>query len=111
MKINKITTEDKVLIYKLTRSPKMGKMSEIPDGTVLKVVHFAFYTDTNNEGKEQEILSIMTDNGDLYGTNSSTFQREFSEIEDIFEGSDIPPITIVHGKTKAGRDFITCALS
>lgn len=110
MTIKKITTDEKVLTYKLTRSPKMQKMSDIPDGAELIVSEYALYEDVNSDGEKQDILSILTSNGDIYGTNSATFQREFEVITDIFEGSSIPAITVVHGKTKNGRDFITCAI-
>ena len=95
--------------YKLTKSPAINRMREVE---ALTVGPWAQYDDISitSDGKqvEQTILSIMDmDTGAVYATNSATFQREFMDCVGIF-GAQGWPLGVMHGKTKAGRDFITC---
>ena len=60
------------------------------------------------EVKHNFVLSIMDDQGVIYSTNSPTFIREFSDAYDVFGAEDIHHVEIVGGKSKAGRNYITC---
>ena len=95
-------------LYKLTRDAKGCKMSHALGS--LTVDAYAIYNEQNNLGEMQEVLAILTKEGDVFRTISETFKREFNAIAEIF-GDDLPAIQVVNGKTKAGRDFITVALA
>lgn len=95
--------------YKLMKSPTVKKMSSAID-SVLEVSAWILYTDIDNRtGEEHEILTIMTNDGEMFGTVSATFRREFADIVAFF-GNDVGMIQVIGGKSKAGRDFITCSV-
>ncbi len=95
--------------YKLMKSPVVKKMSEAVD-SILEVKAWLAYTDTDSKtGEEREILTIQTVDGELFGTVSATFRREFADIVKFF-GDDVGAIKVIGGKSKAGRNFITCTV-
>ena len=95
--------------YKLMKSPMVKKMSDAVD-SVLEVKSWIAYTDADSKtGEMREILTIETLDGEMFGTVSATFRREFADIVSFF-GEDVGAIQIVGGKSKAGRDFITCTV-
>ncbi len=98
--------------YAMTMSPAMQKMRNCVDQR-LDVAAWCLYTDTDSDGKEQTILSILTPEGEVFATNSPTFQRDFENIVEIFADADedFDAINIISGTSKAGREFITCTLA
>lgn len=95
--------------YKLMHSPEVKKMSEAVD-SILEVKAWLAYTDTDSKtGEEREILALQTVDGELFGTVSATFRREFADIVKFF-GDDVGAIKVIGGKSKAGRNFITCTV-
>ena len=98
--------------WKLTRDAGIQKMSDI-EGQSFKPVDYCVYTDTNSEGQAQTLLSVMSDEGVVYTTNSETFRREFLDMVKVFKdaGEELEKIMVMGGTTNAGRHFITCALA
>ena len=106
VKTNKeLTKKD---LYQMTLSPAIKRMRECV-GNTIPVVNYCIYTDAKNDGTEMTILSIMDADGVCYATNSPTFHRDFERISDIME-NDAFEIEVISGTSKAGREFITCAL-
>jgi hypothetical protein len=105
-----LSTEDK---YYLTMSPDIQKMSD-QQGQILDIDKWLIYSDANEdknaEAKEQQILSIMTKEGEVFATNSPTFIKDFQKLVDLFNSSNekVEKIEIISGLSKAGRTFITC---
>lgn len=94
-------------IYQLTRSPKAQKISDA-DGSVLDVKASCLYEDTDETtGEVRTILSFLTDDGEIFGTNSPTFQRDYADMCEIF-GEEPFPVEVVSGISKAGRTFYNC---
>lgn len=110
------TKTDRVLQYKLTRSPETQKMSSLA-GQRIDVAHFCIYedekVDRNGEVTTPTIITLMTTQGEIFGSNSATVLEEFLALVDIF-GEDLDkeggyiPVKIIEGKSKAGRTFYTC---
>lgn len=95
--------------YKMMKSPEVKKMSEA-DGSVLEVKSWIQYIDTDSKtGEQKEVLTIATTDGEMFGTISATFLREFLDIVKFF-GDDVGMIRVVSGKSKAGRNYITCTV-
>lgn len=100
---------DKRTEYKLCKSPEVRKMTEA-DGSVLEIKSWIKYTDVNNmTGEQSEVLTIETVDGEMFGTISGTFQREFDDMVNVF-GDDVGMIKVFTGRSKAGRTFITCTI-
>lgn len=100
---------DQRTIYKMMKSPDVKKMSDA-DGSILDVAAWVAYTDADRStGEIREILTIQTTDGEMFRTVSSVFQREFKDITEFF-GDDVGMIKVTSGKSKAGRNFITCSV-
>lgn len=100
---------DKATVYRLTKSPAVMRMSDIPADEEITVSAWCEYEEPDYKEPDtiNHILSIMDENtGCAYATNSATFQRSFAEITDIFGNSGFT-ISVMHGTSKNGRDFIT----
>ena len=107
-----VKEDDKKAIYNLTKSPKISKVSDLADNTVIDVKAIAFFTDINEEREtETNIVSVMSSTGEVYATNSATFTREIKDLLAIFD-NNVENISIekLSGTSKNGRDFVTCAL-
>lgn len=94
--------------YKLTIDPAIKRMKDCV-GVQIDVSAYCLYTDTNKDGEEVELLSIMDKDGCVYATNSDTFKRDFRDIDDLMDEEKYT-IEVISGQSKAGREFITCTL-
>lgn len=112
MQILKISRElSAAEVYKLTMSPEIQRMYDNV-GAEIDVQSYCLYED-GVEDDVKTILSIMDADGKVFATNSSTFQREFLRMEDLFNqmGCDLPVIKVCYGISKSGREFITCGMA
>lgn len=100
-----LTKEEK---YFLTKAQDVQKMTEAVD-QVLDLVAWAIYTDVDKDGNEVELFSMLTEDGDKFATNSSTFIGAFREILDIFEPEEVKRLKVMNGVSKNNRTFVTCA--
>lgn len=109
MEIIKMYPEDmdRRTSYKIMNSNETFKMSDA-EGSVLDVKAWVIYNDTDEKtGEKKKVMSLMTDDGEIFGTISNTFIREFEKIADHFD-NDVGSIKVISGTSKAGRTFITC---
>lgn len=97
----------KVDIYLLTKSPTIKTVKDC-EGEVVLIDMWCIYEDENRNGNVTTLLSFCTSEGQAYATNSPTFIGAFSDIVDIF-GDELPPITLMKGISKKGKEFVTCA--
>ena len=111
MTIQKIYPENasKVQRYALTMSPKMRNMKEVTP-SVLDIKAWCIYEDVDAKTQEpRPILSIMTPEGEVFGTNSATFMDDYAKMIDLFGPDGVEAVEVISGTSKAGREFITCA--
>ena len=96
--------------YLMSMNPEIQRMRDA-EGMNVPVVNWMLYSDTDKEGNEQILLSILSEDNVAYATNSKTFIEAFSELCDMFtdSGEEITAIKVIGGQSKAGRHFITCA--
>lgn len=94
-------------VYKMTKGTSTTKVSDCA-GLVFTVDAYVVFEDVNRQtGQVMSIASIKTADGKILVSNSPTFVEAFNDIVDIF-GENIPELTIVQGKSKAGRTFYNC---
>lgn len=102
-------TMDARTSYKMMKSPDVKKMSDAED-SILEVKSWVKYTDVDAKtGEMKEILTLETVDGEMFGTVSETFKREFDDIVAFF-GDDVGAIKVISGTSKAGRKFVTCTV-
>ena len=115
MKILTTSTDNmsKELVYRLTKSPAVMRMSDVPQDEEITVSAWCTYEEADYKDPEtiNTILAIMDETtGCSYATNSATFQRSFGEIVDIF-GNVGYTLNVTHGISKNGRNFITAVFN
>lgn len=91
--------------YKLIKSPAK-KMSDAVD-SLLEVKSWILYEDLSNTGEVIEVLSIQTEDGEIFATISDIFKKEFGEIVKFF-GNDVGMIKVIGRISRSGRKYITC---
>jgi hypothetical protein len=106
-KNEKVNVKEK---YLMSMNPEIRRMRDA-EGMNLPVINWMLYSDTDREGNEQVLLSILSEDNVAYATNSRTFIEAFSELCGLFadSGEEIIAIKVIGGQSKAGRHFITCA--
>lgn len=104
----------KIERYRLTLSPEIKTVQDLPDNTIIKVTAFAEFDDINEDsGEVAHLLGILDDEGNSYVTQSVTFKRSFKDISDIFadDGETEFSIRKISGTTKANRPYVNCVLA
>lgn len=99
--------------YCLINSPSISALKTLGNREIIGVGNWCIYSTTDNHGKEMEILSIQdTFTGMVYAGQSETFRAEFEKILDIVHamGETDFYIEAIVRKSKAGRDYMLCAL-
>ena len=61
----------------------------------------------NPDSEEKKILVVFDDSGEVYGTVSDTFIRQFMDCVSLFE-DDFKAFSVDIGNSKSGREFIKC---
>ena len=97
-------------IFMMTKNQKIRTVKSLENGEKISVVHWIEFSDVNSgTGEIVEILSMMDASGECFATNSKSFKEMFFDIVNIMDG-ELFTIEKLGGKTKAGRDFVTCGL-
>lgn len=115
MKIVKTSREfTKQEQYLMTMSPTLKMVNHVEDGETLNVSGYLTYTDTQSDGAEVEILSVIgldkAGNVDIWACQSRTFKESFGNLASIF-GDEEFTIVKISGETKAGRPYVNCDLA
>lgn len=99
----------KVEQYLLTMSDDIIPMKTVEDGTEIDVSAFIVFEDVKEDGETNRILTVLDESGKAYCTQSKTFENQLRSIAEI-TGYPVY-IKKKSGVTKAGRDFVTCAMN
>ena len=99
--------------YDLISSPSISALKTLENREIIGVGNWCIYSTTDNNGKTMEILSIQDSfTGMVYAGQSETFRAEFEKILDMVHdmGETVFYIEALVRKSKAGRDYMLCAL-
>lgn len=100
--------------YSLTRNPDSRPMKTL-EGATFNIDAYALYEDINSKGETQEVLAVLTSEGDTFSTISETFKRNFDDILDICTDYNTDPSTVdievIGGESKQGRHYIGCKMN
>lgn len=99
---------DKKKGYQLTHAMQTRKVQDAV-GSVLPVNAWVRYTDIDATTGEVKEVVVIESEGEIFGTISKTFIREFTDILQAFGDSDLA-IKVVEGTSKAGRKFVSCEI-
>lgn len=100
-------------VYALTKGNDIRKMQDAK-GEVLEIEKFVLYEDDDQNGNPMQVLAVETVEGVRYATNSKTFTRNFCDILTIFDESEaeLPKsYRVGSGRSRAGREYLTCDIA
>ena len=96
-------------IYLMTMSPKANSVKNHV-GERIEVSAWLLFEDMDkNTGEVHSVLSVLTPENEVFSTISPTFQADFLDMAELFHNDFA--FEIISGKSKAGREFVTCALA
>lgn len=101
----------KVEKYLLTQAKNTKSIKDIDDNTPINVVVYCVFEDVKENGDTVNVLSMLSDTNEVYGTQSKTFKQSFNDICAIFDEGDTIPIVKLSGVSKSNRPYVDCALN
>lgn len=101
------TTEDKRTLYKLMRGNESVNFKDYTD-IPLEIAEYVHYRE-DADGKDIEMLAILTSDGKVIAGQSETLRNEFFMIKELM-GEEEYSIVIYENESKAGRKFVNCKL-
>lgn len=101
--------------YDLIESPAIVSLKNVENKGLICVGAWAKYLTTDNNGNEITCISVQDANtGDVFSGQSATFRDSFEDVVDRVSDMDEAPdmffIEVLHRTSKAGRDYLICAL-
>lgn len=101
---------DDIEKYSLIYSPEIKTLKELEDGETVTVTGFMKYEkDDGKDGNIVTITTILTEEGEVYAGQSATFAKSLIQISELLH-KEVFPLKKLSGVTKAGREYIDCAL-
>lgn len=96
-------------LYLLTMSPKADSVKNHV-GERVDMSAWLLFEDTDKKtGEVHKVLSVLTPENEVLSTISQTFQSDFMDMAELFHNEFA--FEIISGKSRAGREFVTCALA
>ena len=96
-------------LYLLTMSPKADSVKNHV-GERFDVSAWLMFEDVDKKsGEVHSVLSILTSENEVVSSISPTFQSDFMDMAELFHNDFA--FEVISGKSKAGREFVTCALA
>ena len=96
-------------VYLMTMSPKSDSVKN-HIGERIDVSAWLLFEDTDKKtGEVHSVLSVLTHDNEVVCSISPTFQSDFLDMAELFQNDFA--FEIISGESKAGREFVTCALA
>lgn len=101
--------------YELIESPAIFSLKHLENKCLICVGAWVKYLTVDNSGNEITCVSVQDANtGDVFSGQSATFRESFEDIVDrVSDMEEVPDmffIEVLHRTSKAGRDYLNCAL-
>ena len=98
-------------MYDLVESPAIMSLKSLENRELVCVGNWVMYETKNNAGEIITVLAIQdSTTGQVYAGQSKTFQSEFEKIVALNPSTDDFWIEALKRRSKAGRDYMICAL-
>ena len=109
------STLDTYTEYDLIESPAIVSLKNVENKGLICVGSWVEYRTVDNSGNEITCISVQDANtGEVFSGQSATFRESFSDVvdrvSDMEETPDMFFIEVLHRQSKAGRDYLICAL-
>ena len=109
LKTSNLTEDDEyMLIY-----ANNAKQLQTLEGEIVDITAYVIYEEMKDgANKAATIISILTEDGNVYGSNSATFIKSFENMVDFWTQKGKPEkathFLVQKGTSKTGREFIQC---
>lgn len=101
--------------YDLIESPAIVSLKNVENKGLICVGAWVKYLTIDNSGNEITCISVQDANtGEVFSGQSATFRESFEDVVDrVSDMEEVPEmffIEVLHRQSKAGRDYLICAL-
>lgn len=101
--------------YELIESPAIVSLKNVENKGLICVGAWVKYLTTDKNGNEITCISVQDANtGEVFSGQSVTFRESFEDVTDrVSDMEEVPEmffIEVLHRQSKAGRDYLICAL-
>lgn len=101
--------------YAIIESPAIVSLKNVENKGLICVGAWVEYLTVDNSGNEITCISVQDANtGDVFSGQSATFRESFENVVDrVSDMEEVPDmffIEVLHRQSKAGRDYLICAL-
>lgn len=101
--------------YDLIESPAIVSLKNVENKGLICVGAWVKYLTIDGAGNEITCISVQDANtGEVFSGQSATFREAFEDVTDRVSDMDEVPdmffIEVIHRQSKAGRDYLICAL-
>lgn len=101
--------------YDLIESPAIVSLKNVENKGLICVGAWVKYLTIDNSGNEITCISVQDANtGETFSGQSATFRESFEDVVDrVSDMEEVPEmffIEVFHRQSKAGRDYLLCAL-
>lgn len=101
--------------YDLIESPGIVSLKNVENKGLICVGAWVKYLTIDSLGNEITCISVQDANtGDTFSGQSATFRESFEDVVDrVSDMEEVPEmffIEVLHRQSKAGRDYLICAL-
>lgn len=101
--------------YDLIESPAIVSLKNVENKGLICVGAWVKYLTIDGEGNKITCISVQDANtGEVFSGQSATFRETFEDVTDRVSDMDEVPdmffIEVLHRQSKAGRDYLICAL-
>lgn len=101
--------------YDLIESPAIVSLKNVENKGLICVGAWVEYLTLDGDGNKITCISVQDANtGDVFSGQSATFRETFEDVTDrVSEMDEVPEmffIEVLHRQSKAGRDYLICAL-
>lgn len=101
--------------YDLIESPAIVSLKNVENKGLICVGAWVKYLTIDNSGNEITCISVQDANtGETFSGQSATFRESFEDVVDrVSDMEEVPEmffIEVLHRQSKAGRDYLICAL-
>lgn len=96
-------------LYMLSMSPNADSVKNHV-GERIDVTAWLLFEDTDKKsGEVHSVLSVLATDNKVFSSISPTFQSDFLDMAELFHNDFA--FEVISGTSKAGRQFVTCALA
>lgn len=97
---------DRKQLYVMTTGTGTKRLSDCV-GQTLEIDKFVIYNRENADGSVSHVLSILTKDGDIVGTNSRSFVEGFESAAEVL-GDDFTKFVVGQHRSKSGHNYLSC---